>query len=107
MISWYWLIVSACGGIVFAKICEEVFEWDNILTEFIAFLTLIVAFVPCVVWHMFFKLTIDPIPEDRMNKAGIVPKMRVGNLCLCFDKKAKHIWNKMFFLRVKKNTIDK
>ena len=76
MVAWYWLIVSALGGIVFAKLCEEIFDWDNILTEFIAFCALVVAFIPCVIWNVFFKLTIKPIPEERIEKAKLVPFKR-------------------------------
>lgn len=102
MVAWYWLIVSAMCGIVFAKVCEEIFDWDNFLTETIAFITMVVLFVPLVFYGMFLKLTLHPVSEKRMEEVGIVPTLRVGNFCLCFDIKAKHIWNKMFVLRIKK-----
>lgn len=107
MVAWYWLIVSALGGIVFAKACEEIFDWDNILTEFIAFCTLVVMFIPCMIWGVFFKLTIKPIPAERIEKAKLVPFKRWGNLCLFVDKKASHVWNKIFFVRIEKKPIDK
>ena len=107
MVAWYWLIVSALGSIVFAKLCEEFFDWDNFLTEMISSLTIAVIFIPFCIYHIFFKLTIDPIPEERMNRVGIVPWKRWGNLCLCFDKKASRFWNKIFFARIKKKPIDK
>ena len=102
MVAWYWLIVSAIGGIVFAKACEEFFDWDNFLTETIAFLTMVVLFVPLTFYGIFLKLTLHPVSEKRMEEIGIIPTLRIGNFCLCFDKKAKRLWNKMFVLRIKK-----
>lgn len=107
MVAWYWLIVAAFGGMAFAKICEELFDWDNFLTEMIAFLALVVAYIPCTIWNIFFKLTIKPIPEERIEKAGLEPKWRCGNLCFFVDKKATHLWNKIFFVRIEKLSIDK
>lgn len=107
MVAWYWLIVAAIGGIVFAKVCEEVFDWDNILTEFIAFCALVVTFVPFVVWNNFFRMTINPISEDALKKAKLTPKKRWGNLCLFIDKTASHWWNRLFFARIKEKPIDK
>lgn len=107
MVAWYWLIVSALGGIIFAKLCEEIFDVDNILTEFIAFCALVVAYIPCTIWNIFLKLTIKPVSEERIKKAKITPIKRWGNLCLFVDKKATHVWNKIFFVRIEKKPIDK
>ena len=107
MVAWYWLIVSALCGIAFAKVCEEIFDWDNILTEFIAFCTLVVTFIPIVVWNNFFRMTINPVSEDELKKAKLTPKKRWGNLCFFIDKKASHWWNRMFFVRIKKKPVDK
>ena len=107
MVAWYWLIFSALGGMVFTKFCDEFFDWDNILTDFISFCTLVVIFIPCTIWNVFFKMTIKPVPKEKIEKAGLVPFKRWGNLCLFIDKKASDVWAKIFFVRIKKNPIDK
>lgn len=114
MVAWYWLIISAIGGIVFAKFCEELFDWDNFLTETISFLTLVVCFIPIVIYNIFFKLTLKhPVERNRWeelhrnnnpfadNKETKITK----NLYLCYDLKAKRIWNKIFFVRIKENSL--
>ena len=86
------------------KLCEEIFDWDNILTEAIAFFTVVIAFIPLGIWHIFFKLTIKPIEEERFLKIKIKPVVKCGNLYFCVDKTAKRFWNKIFFIRIKKTT---
>lgn len=105
MVAWYWLIVSAIGGIVFAKLCEEIFDWDNILTEAISFLTLVISFIPICIYRIFFRLTIKPVLKRRWDKTNLTLKKHLfSNLWFCVDKEAKHFWNKIFFVRVEKTT---
>ena len=104
MVAWYWLIVSAVGGIVIAKLCEEIFDWDNILTEAISFLTLVISFIPICIYGIFFRLTIKAVPQKRFDKVDLTLKKHLfGNLWFCVDKQASHLWNKIFFIRIKKN----
>jgi hypothetical protein len=105
MVAWYWLIVSAIGGIVIAKACEEIFDLDNILTEVISFLALVIAFIPICIYRIFFRLTIKPVLKRRWDKADLTLKKHLfGNLWFCVDKEAKYLWNKIFFVRVEKTT---
>ena len=107
MVAWYWLIVSAIGGIVIAKACEEIFDWDNILTEVISFLTLVISFVPVCIYTIFFKLTIKPVRRTKWDKVKgnlTLTKHLFGNLWFCVDKQASHLWNKIFFVRLEKTT---
>lgn len=102
MVAWYWLIVSAVGGIVFTKFCDEYFDWDNVLTEIISWIALVVLYIPLFIYHVFFKLTIKPVSADRLEEFHLVPFKRWGNLALFVDKKAHSLWNKVFFLRFEK-----
>ena len=105
MVAWYWLIVSAIGGIVFAKLCEEIFYWDNFLTEAISFLTLVISFIPLCIYGIFFRLTIKPVLRKRWDKVDLTLKKHLfGNLWFCVDKQACHLWNKIFFVRLEKIT---
>lgn len=105
MVAWYWLIVSAIGGIVFAKLCEEIFDWDNILTEAISFLTLVISFIPICIYGIFFRLTIKPVLRKRWDKVDLTLKKHLfGNLWFCVDKQGSHLWNKIFFVRLEKIT---
>lgn len=107
MVAWYWLIVSAIGGIVIAKACEEIFDWDNILTEVISFLTLVISFIPICIYRIFFRLTIKSILRKRWDKVKdnlTLTKHLFGNLWFCVDKQASHLWNKIFFVRLEKTT---
>ena len=108
MVAWYWLIVSAIGGIVIAKACEEIFDWDNILTEVISFLTLVISFIPLCIYTIFFKLTIKPVRRKKWDKVELTVKKHLfGNLWFCVDKKASRLWNKIFFVRLEKNYLTK
>lgn len=107
MVAWYWLIVSAIGGIVIAKACEEIFDWDNILTEVISFLTLVISFIPICIYRIFFRLTIKPVLRKRWDKVKdnlTLKKHLFGNLWFCVDKQASYLWNKIFFVRLEKTT---
>lgn len=36
MVAWYWLILAFCVGIAFATITDEWCEWENTLTDVLA-----------------------------------------------------------------------
>lgn len=46
MVAWYWLILAFCVGIAFATITDEWCEWENTLTDVLAWIALIIGFVP-------------------------------------------------------------
>ena len=38
MVAWYWLILAFCAGIAFATITDEWCEWENTLTDVLAWI---------------------------------------------------------------------
>lgn len=109
MIPWYWIIVAILVTNAITTFTHEVFEWDNLWVDFIGWLAIIVLFVPLSIYHICFKNTIHPISAARLEElrekwAGD-GRCKIyhwfGGLYFCTDPKASHIWNKIFFLRVK------
>lgn len=58
MVAWYWLILAFCVGIAFATITDEWCEWENTLTDVLAWIALIIGFVPLAFYCIFLKLTV-------------------------------------------------
>lgn len=108
MVAWYWLILAFCVGIAFATITDEWCEWENTLTDILAWIAIIIGFVPLTFYSMFLKLTIfNPVEQktfDDVKKTNI-PPTRVfhlfGNFYFWVEPTAKKLWNKAFFLRIK------
>ena len=112
MIAWYWLIVAFCVGVAFASLTYELFDWINFWTEFVACISLVILFIPIVFYHIFLKNTIHPVEPatfERIiaNNDGLSKNWKITNrLYVCFEPKAKKLWNKIFFILLKK-TVDK
>ena len=111
MISWYWIIVAVLLTNAITCFTYEFFDWENVWTEIISFLALIVLYVPISIYHIFFKNTIHPVEENRFEeicrewfskKDGTKYFHCFGNLYFWIDPAAKHYYNKIFFVRVKK-----
>lgn len=97
-------------GIAFATITDEWCEWENTLTDILAWIALIIGFVPLAFYCIFFKLTIfHPTTQEKFEEvkkvSGETCKIyRVcGNVYFWIDLKANKIYNKVFFVRVKEN----
>lgn len=108
MVEWYWLILAFCVGIAFATITDEWCEWENTLTDILAWIAIIIGFVPLTFYSMFLKLTIfNPVEQktfDSVKKTNVPPTQvfhLFGNLYFWVAPTAKKLWNKAFFLRIK------
>ena len=115
MVAWYWILVAILLTNAITSFTYELFEWENLWVDFIGLLALVVLFVPLTTYHIFFKNTIHPITETRFEELKTLwakdERCKVNHVCgglyFCTDPKARRLWNKIFFLRVKKNPIDK
>lgn len=65
MVAWYWLILAFCVGIAFATITDEWCEWENTLTDVLAWIALIIGFVPLAFYCIFLKLTVSTPQRQR------------------------------------------
>jgi hypothetical protein len=111
MISWYWLIVAFCAGVALSVFCNEYFDGGfSVITEILSGIALVLLFVPIVFYNIFLKNTIHPVEPAtferivKMEKSSSKSWKIAGRLYLCFDRSARHIWNKVFFVLLKKNT---
>lgn len=115
MVAWYWIIIAVLLANAITSFTYEYFEWDNVWVNIIGFLALVVLYVPLYIYHVALKNTIHPITETRFAELRKLwaddERCKVykigGGLYFCADPKASRFWNKIFFLRVKKNPIDK
>lgn len=112
MVAWYWVVVAFVAGLVFTAFS---YEWwgeyfvENIATKFIALVALIVLFIPLTIYNIFFKLTVHrPVRPDQwekylreMDKTDRQKRIGNSNFYVCRDADATHIYNKVFFVRVK------
>lgn len=108
MITWYWLIVAFCVGIIFSTFANGLFDWDNTLAAILAWIILAVMFIPRWIYYAFFELTIfHPILKSQFEKVTSVyttnrtVKHLFGNLYSWHDLKAKSILHRWFLVRVK------
>ena len=108
MVAWYWLILAFCVGIAFATITDEWCDWENTLTDVLAWIALIIGFVPLTFYCIFLKLTVFyPTTREKFEEVKKVSEetckiYRVcGNVYFWIDLKATKIYNKVFFIRVK------
>lgn len=111
MISWYWIIVAILLTNAVTCFTYEFWDWKNIWAEIISFLALIVLYVPVGLYHIFGKNTIHPVEENTFKEVrrewyskddGSKCFHVFGNLYFWIDPTAKHLYNKIFFVRVKK-----
>jgi hypothetical protein len=110
MVAWYWVIVAILITNAITSFTYEFFEWDNLWVDFIGLLALIILYVPLSLYHIFLKNTIHAITPIRFEKLMTSWKndrrMKVFSLpygfYFCVDPMALKLWNKIFFLRVKK-----
>ena len=115
MVAWYWIIVAILLTNAITSFTYEYFEWDNLWVDFIGLLALVILYVPLTIYHIFFKNTTHPITTTRFEELKTLwaedERCKVSHVCgglyFCADPKARRLWNKIFFLRVKKNPIDK
>ena len=68
MVAWYWLIVVFLLGNAFATFTYEWFEWDNIWSEIVATLALVVLYIPMAFYKIFLNNTIHPVSRERHEK---------------------------------------
>lgn len=69
MVAWYWLILAFCVGIAFATITDEWCEWENTLTDVLAWIALIIGFIPLAFYSMFLKLTVfHPTTQEKFEE---------------------------------------
>jgi hypothetical protein len=61
---------------------------------------LIIAFIPCVFWHLFRHLILGVSKKDIV-KVTNLPNFNNGHFYVIWDKKAKYFWNKIFFAKVR------
>ena len=115
MVALYWIIVAFIFGNAFAAFTYEWFEWDNVWTDIVATLALIVLCLPLSIYHICFKNTIHPVSRERHEKIKEEwlrdRKSKCFNLgnhfCFWFDPQAKKLFNKIFFVRITDKPIDK
>ena len=110
MVDWYWLIVVFLLTNAITSFTYEYFEWQNLWVDIIGGLAFIVLYLPMSFYHIFLKNTIHPISQTRFNEIQekwiktkeISKSIKIGkNLYLWIDPNAKHLYNKVFFVRVK------
>lgn len=115
MVAWYWLIVAFLLGNAFATFTYELFEWDNIWSSIVAFLALVVLYIPMAFYKIFLNNTIHPITRERYERLKAEwlkdSKSKCFNLGKHFifwiDPKATRLFNKIFFVRITDKPIDK
>lgn len=115
MVAWYWIIIAFILGNAFVVFTCEYFEWDSLWAGIVAFLALIVLYPALVVYNVFFKNTIHPVPRELHEK--LKPKWLGDGKSKCFnfgnnfyfwfDPQAKKLFNKIFFVRIIDKPIDK
>ena len=106
MISWYWLIGAFCAGVALSVFCNEYFDGGiNVITEILAGIALVLLFVPIVFYHIFLKNTIHPVKPTTFEYFSPSKSWKIASrLYLCYDRNAEHVWNRVFFVLLKKNT---
>ena len=68
MIPWYWIIIAILITNAITSFTYEYFEWTNVWVECIAWLALIILYVPLAIYHVCFKNTIHPISPARLEE---------------------------------------
>ena len=109
MIAWYWLLIAILVTNAITAFTYEFFEWDNIWTDLLAWLALVVLYVPLSIYHICFKNTVHPISSTRMEELKKLwsadKRVKIYELpCgfyFCTDWNASKLWNKVFFIRIK------
>ena len=111
MVAWYWLIIMFFVGVAFTVLTEDYLDWYDIAGN----LAMVILFIPIAFYKIFLRLVIHPVPAvrfERMMKEWVEEDTSkcfhlIGNLYFWVDPNAKKFWNKIFFLRVSDNCIDK
>ena len=81
MVAWYWLILAFCVGIAFATITDEWCDWENTLTDVLAWIALIIGFVPLAFYCIFLKLTIfHPTTREKFEESKRLAKKLVKSI---------------------------
>lgn len=81
MVAWYWLILAFCVGIAFATITDEWCEWENTLTDVLAWIALIIGFVPLAFYCIFLKLTVfHPTTPEKFEEVKRLAKKLVKSI---------------------------
>ena len=110
MVAWYWLIVAFFVGALIMAFVYEWLEECGLISDALAWIMLIILYVPCCIYHIFFKLTIKPVPQENFNRFLTTldnktkGKELFPNFWIWVDPTAKYVWNKIFFLRVEKSS---
>jgi hypothetical protein len=115
MVAWYWIIVAFILGNAFAAFTYEWFEWDNVWTEIVATLAMVVLYLPMAIYKIFLHNTIHPVSRERHEKLKAEwlrdrksKHFNLGkHLVFWIDPKAKKLFNKIFFVRITDKPIDK
>jgi hypothetical protein len=92
--------VCYCIACVIALIDEDwIVEW--LVKPFCA-VALVIVFIPCFFWHVF-RYLFNGVTEKTLQGVLDLPHYNFGPIYVFYDKEAKHIWNKIFFVRVLTN----
>ena len=99
-----WFICSI--AFVFEDDCLWVNEMDWILRFpcYILWKVLCLLFFPFFLFYrIFLRHTIKPVDSEAIQRAKIMEdsKHLFGSIYICFDKKAKRLYNKIFLFRRK------
>ena len=94
-----WFIISYCYEIAPMNCAENMIEFPMAVCE-ILFKILISPFI--LFYLIFLRHTIKSVTPAQVEKAKIMEdsKHLFGPVYICFDKKAKRLYNKVFLFRI-------
>jgi hypothetical protein len=93
---------AVCYVISSLLILIDRYDWNNLYTTPLCAFWYAVMFIPCFFWHLFRHCVIG-ISQSDLAKVADLPSIHIGNFYVFHDKRAKYIWNKIFFARVLTN----
>lgn len=108
MVAWYWLIVAFLLGMAFVALTNEWFDYETIIYEIASAVALVVCFIPCVFYCCFIKNVFPGVDPDKFEEVKkIMDKSEkvihvCGRLYFFIDKDAKKVYQRIFFVRLKK-----
>lgn len=105
MIAWCWLIAAFILGSVVATFTWNYFDYDNLFTNILEGVTVVVIYPFMLPLH-FFWCVFRPVSQETWNKfVANNPESKIFRICgklyFCFDSKAGHWFQKAFLVRLK------
>ena len=111
MINWYWLIVAIVVTNFLTTATEGFIPWDDIWCGLLAAIFTFFAYIPYALYCIFLWNVIHPVAQIRFDKMceewvkNNTSKVHhlFSNFYFWIDPDANKLYNKIFFVRVKKS----